>query len=322
MNNEPSHYKMLKEKIRILAKERDAVILAHNYQEGAIQDVADFIGDSLMLSQKAAATNASVILFCGVHFMAETASILCPDKKVIVPDLAAGCSLADMVIERDAREWKERHPDGVVVAYVNTSAMVKAVSDYCCTSSNAVRVVQAIPEEKKVLFIPDFYLGTWVKRQTGRKNLYIWKGYCAAHTAITSEGIDRLREQHPDAEFLMHPECGCMTKSMDLADAILSTEGMVKYAKESSASEFIIATENGMLYKLQKENPGKQFYPASENAACQYMRMNTLEKAFRSLLELKYEVNVPKEIADLASLPIGRMMAISANGNGNKKVHI
>jgi quinolinate synthase len=189
--------------------------------------------------------------------------------------------------------------------------VVKAVSDYCCTSSNAVKVVQAIPEEKEVLFIPDFYLGTWVKRQTVRKNLHVWKGYCAAHTAITPEGIDRLREQHPDAEFLMHPECGCMTKSMDLADAILSTEGMVKYAKESPSEEFIIATEVGMLYKLQKENPGKKFYPASENATCQYMQMNTLEKAFRAILELKYEVKVPKEIADLARLPIGRMMAIS-----------
>ncbi len=323
--HESAHYKMLKEKIRVLAKERDAVILAHNYQEGAIQDAADFIGDSLMLSQKAAATDASVILFCGVHFMAETASILCPDKKVIIPDLAAGCSLADMVIERDARQWKERHPDGAVVAYVNTSAVVKAASDYCCTSSNAVKVVQAIPEEKEVLFIPDFYLGTWVKRQTGRKNLHVWKGYCAAHTAITPEGIDRLREQHPDAEFLMHPECGCMTKSMDLADAILSTEGMVEYAKESPSEEFIIATEVGMLYKLQKENPGKKFYPASENATCQYMQMNTLEKAFRSLLELKYEVKVPQNISELARIPIERMMAISANGNGNgngnKKLH-
>ena len=311
---EPAHYKMLKEKIRPLAKERDAIILAHNYQEGAIQDVADFTGDSLALSQKAAAAKESVILFCGVHFMAETASILCPNKKVLIPDLAAGCSLADMVIERDVREWKEKHPDGVVVAYVNTSAAVKAASDYCCTSSNAVKVVQAIPQEKEILFVPDFYLGTWVKRRTGRKNLHVWKGYCSAHTAITSEGIDRLREQHPDAEFLMHPECGCMTKSMDLADAILSTEGMVGYAKESPAKEFIIATEVGMLYKLQKENPSKKFYPASESATCQYMQMNTLEKAFRSLLELKYEVKVSPELAERARLPIERMMEIS-NGS-------
>lgn len=315
--NEPSHYKMLKEKIRVLAKERDVVILAHNYQEGAIQDVADFTGDSLGLSQQAAKTNASVILFCGVHFMAETASILCPDKKVIIPDLAAGCSLADMVIERDVREWKERHPQGVVAAYVNTSAAVKSVSDYCCTSSNALKVVQAIPEDQEILFVPDFYLGTWIKRQTGRKNLHIWKGYCPAHVAITPEGVDQLRDLHPEAEFLMHPECGCLTKSMDLADAILSTEGMVRYVKESSAKEFIIATEVGMLYKLEKENPEKKFYPASEGATCEHMQRNTLEKAFRSLLELKYEVKVPKEIADLARLPIDRMMRISSNGNGN-----
>ena len=312
---EPAHYHLLKEKIRLLAREQDVIILAHNYQEGAIQDVADFTGDSLMLSQKAAAAREKVILFCGVHFMAETASILCPQKKVLVPDLAAGCSLADMVIEKDIHQWKQKHPDGVVVCYINTSASVKAVSDYCCTSSNAVKVVQAIPPEKEILFVPDFYLGSYVKCRTGRENLHVWKGYCPAHTAITPEGIDSLRDEHPEAEFIMHPECGCMTKSMDLADAILSTEGMVQYVRQSPAREFIIATETGILYKMQKENPEKQFYPASEQAICDHMRRNTLEKAFWSLMELKHEVKVPAGLAERALTPIQRMMEISS-GNG------
>jgi quinolinate synthase len=291
-------------------RERKAVIVAHNYQVGEIQDVADFLGDSLNLARWARETDAEAILFCGVHFMAETASILCPDKKVLVPDLEAGCSLADMVRPDDVRRWKLEHPLGVVVAYVNTTAEVKAESDYCCTSSNAVSVVRAIPADKEILFIPDFYLGNYVKAETGRQNLHLWRGYCPSHVLIQSADITKLRAEHPAAEFIMHPECGCLTKSMHLADRILSTEGMTKYVKESPASEFIVATETGILHRMKKENPGKKFYPASEYAVCHYMKMNTLEKVVESLENLQYEVRIPKELADRARLPIERMLAI------------
>ena len=304
-------YATIQDEIAALKKERNAVILAHNYQVGEIQDIADFTGDSLRLAQEATKTSAEVILFSGVHFMAETASILCPDKKVIVPDLEAGCSLADMIRPEDIREWKAKHPEGVVVCYVNTSAAVKAESDYCCTSSNAEKVVRAIPEDKEILFVPDFFLGTYVKEKTGRKNLELWRGYCPTHVMIQSHEIDKLRAEHPAAEFLMHPECGCLTKSMHLADRILSTEGMTRYVKESSAREFIVATETGILHRMKKENPGKQFYPASEFAVCHYMKMNTLEKVVESLENLQYEVKVPKELADRARLPIERMIAIT-----------
>lgn len=303
-------YHSIQEEIQALKTERNAVILAHNYQVGDIQEVADFVGDSLRLSQEAAKTNAAVILFSGVNFMAETASILCPDKKVIVPDLEAGCSLADMIVPEDILKWRKAHPEGVVVCYINTTAEIKAECDYCCTSSNAEKVVRAIPEDKEVLFVPDFFLGTYVKEKTGRQNMELWKGYCPSHMLIQSSEINKIRKVHPQAEFIMHPECGCLTRSMHLADRILSTEGMVKYVKESSAKEFIIATETGILHRMQKDNPGKSFIPASELSVCNYMKMNSLEKIVESLEQLKYEVKVPKPLADRARKCIERMLEI------------
>lgn len=304
-------YSSIQDEIADLKKKQKAIILAHNYQVGEIQDVADFVGDSLGLARQAMKTDAKVILFAGVHFMAETASIMCPDKKVIVPELAAGCSLADMIQPEQVREWKNAHPNGLVVAYVNTSAEVKAESDYCCTSANAVNVVKAIPADKEILFIPDFYLGSYVQMQTGRKNMTIWKGYCPSHTLIQSSEINALRKEHPDAEFLMHPECGCLTKSMHLADKILSTEGMVRYVGESKAKKFIIATETGILHRMKQDHPDKTFIPASPQSVCSYMKMNTLEKIVDSLENLRYEVKVPKALADRARLPIERMVSIS-----------
>ncbi|HRK62493.1 MAG TPA: quinolinate synthase NadA [Candidatus Omnitrophota bacterium] len=304
-------YDSIQDEIADLKKKRNAIILAHNYQVGEIQDIADYTGDSLGLSRTAMKTDADVILFAGVHFMAETASIMCPTKKVIVPDLAAGCSMADMIKPENVREWKKNHPEGIVVSYVNTSADVKAESDYCCTSSNAVNVVKAIPADKEILFLPDFYLGSYVQMQTGRTNMTIWKGYCPSHTLIQSSEINALRKQHPEAEFLMHPECGCLTKSMHLADKILSTEGMVRYVGESKAKKFIIATETGILHRMQQDHPEKVFIPASPQSVCGYMKMNTLEKIVDSLENLRYEVKVPKELADRARLPIERMVAIS-----------
>ena len=303
-------YNSIEDEIQALKRERDAVIVAHNYQVGEVQDVADFLGDSLNLTRSARTSDSEVILFCGVHFMAETASILSPGKKVLVPDLEAGCSLADMIRPEDVRRWKLEHPKGVVVAYVNTSAAVKAESDYCCTSANAEKVVRAIPEEEEIFFIPDFYLGSYVKAQTGRENIHLWRGYCPSHVLIQSEDVKRMREEHPKAEFIMHPECGCLTKSMHLADKILSTEGMIRYTKESLAEEFIVATETGVLHRMQKDSPAKKFYPANEHAVCHYMKMNTLEKVVASLENLQYEVKVPKEIAERALLPIERMLAI------------
>ena len=303
-------YNSIEEEIAALKKEKNAIILAHNYQIGEIQDIADFTGDSLRLAQEAKKTDADVILFSGVHFMAETASILCPDKKVIVPDAAAGCSLADMIRPEDVREWKARHPEGIVVCYINTSAAVKAECDYCCTSSNAEKVVRSIPEDKEILFVPDFFLGTYVKQQTGREKMELWKGYCPTHVLIQSGEIEKIRKEHPEAEFLMHPECGCLTKSMHLADRILSTEGMVRYVNESSAKEFIIATETGILHRMQKDHPEKLFIPASPQAVCNYMKMNTLEKIVSSLENLQYEVKVAPELAAKAHLPIERMLAI------------
>ncbi|MCB9799415.1 MAG: quinolinate synthase NadA [Candidatus Omnitrophica bacterium] len=304
-------YNSIQEEIQALKKKRNAVILAHNYQMGDVQDIADFTGDSLRLAQEAKKTDADVIVFCGVHFMAETASILCPDRKVLVPDLAAGCSLADMVRPEDIRKWKSEHANGVVVCYINTSAAVKAECDYCCTSSNAVKVVRAIPEDKEVLFVPDFFLGTYVKNVTGRDNIELWRGYCPTHMLIQSLEIEKLRKSHPGAEFLMHPECGCLTKSMHLADKIMSTEGMVRYVNESSAHEFIVATETGILHRMQKDNPDKTFIPASPQSVCQYMKMNDLEKLVATLENLQYEVKVPEELAKRAYRPIERMLELA-----------
>ena len=307
---EPPHYALLKEKIAVLKQERSAVILAHNYQEGAIQDVADFVGDSLGLARKAQQTDAKVILFCGVHFMAETAAMLCPDKTVLVPDLAAGCSLADMIIPGQVRAWRAKHPEGVVVCYVNTSAAVKAECDYCVTSTNGITVLEHIPADKDILFVPDYYLGSYLKAKT-KRNIHLWKGYCPAHAAILPEQVDELRAAHPDAEFLMHPECGCTTKQMDLADQVLSTEGMVRHVNRSASKEFIIATETGLLNRLRTLHPEKRFYPASEHATCHHMQRNTLDKAFMSLVRMQHAVRVDPAVAERAVKPIERMLEIA-----------
>ena len=307
--HEPAHYAMLREKLAILKQERHAVILAHNYQEGAIQDVADFVGDSLGLARQAQQTDAKVILFCGVHFMAETAAMLCPDKTVLMPDQAAGCSLADMIIPEQVRAWRAKYPNGVVVCYVNTSAAVKAECDYCVTSTNGIKVLEHIPAEKEILFVPDYYLGSYLKAKT-KRNIHLWKGYCPAHAAILPEQVERLQEQHPEAEFLMHPECGCTTKQMHLADQVLSTEGMVQHVNRSPATEFIIATETGILHRMRQQHPEKRFYPASEHATCHHMQRNTLEKVFMSLVRMQYEVKVDPRIAERAVRPIERMLEL------------
>ncbi|MDP3981708.1 MAG: quinolinate synthase NadA [Chlamydiota bacterium] len=303
-------YANIETEILALKKERNAVILAHNYQIGEVQDIADFVGDSLGLSQQAAKTDAEVIVFCGVHFMAETASILCPQKTVLIPDLGAGCSLAEMVNPEAVIEWKKSHPNGVVVAYVNTSAAVKAESDYCCTSSNAVKVVESIPKDKEILFIPDFFLGHYVQQMTGRK-MDLWQGFCTVHVRIREEEINALRIAHPDAVFLIHPECGCSTSLLKKDDVVASTEGILKYCSQSNAKEFIIATENGILHRLQKDYPDKKFYPAATNAICEYMKQITLENLADALDNMQYEVKVPKDIADRARIPIERMLEIS-----------
>ncbi len=329
----------LKQEILRLKRERDAVILAHNYQLPEVQDIADFIGDSLGLSQKAATTDAKVIVFCGVHFMAETASIICPDKTVLIPDPEAGCSLASTITVEQLREWKKEHPDAVSVCYINTSAEVKAECDYCCTSSNAVKVVKSIPEDKPILFLPDMFLGAYVAEVTKRKNIYIWPGECHVHAGIRPSLVLEMLKTYKDAEFLIHPECGCTTSMVyyfgngngnshnngnsmctinntsnsDNSTPVkfLSTEGMMRYAKQSSARRFIVATEVGILYRMQRENPDKEFIPISSDAVCKYMKMITLEKVYRSLRDMVYEVKVPEHIASRARKAIERMLAIN-----------
>jgi quinolinate synthase len=309
----------LLERIGRLRRERDAVILAHNYQIPAIQDLADFVGDSLQLSQEAARTDASVIVFCGVHFMAETASILCPDKTVLIPDREAGCSLAASVTAEQVRRWKAEYPGAVVVAYVNTDAAVKAEVDYCCTSSNAAAVVNAIPEGQVILFLPDMFLGAYVQRVTGRK-LHLWMGECHVHAGFRAEDIRAQMEAHPDADLLLHPECGCVSQCMyalahgDLpADRthVLSTGGMVKHARTCSAKVDLVATEVGMLHRLHKEAPNKTFLPVREDAICEYMKTITVPKLYRSLRDGVYEVRVPADIARRARTAIDRMVQIT-----------
>ncbi|MEK6877210.1 MAG: quinolinate synthase NadA, partial [Thermoproteota archaeon] len=293
---------------------------AHNYQVPEVQDVADYVGDSLGLSRQAAKTNHKTILFCGVHFMAETAAITCSDKKVLIPDLSAGCSLADTITADELRKWKAQHPRAITVGYVNTTAEVKAELDYCCTSSNAVNVVRSIPENKEILFLPDMFLGSYVAKMTNRKNMFIWAGECHVHAGIRSQDVQEKLNQHVSSEFLVHPECGCTTSLMyGIAQGdygsrqvqLLSTEGMMNYAKSSPAKSFVVATETGILYRMKQQNPEKDFIPVSENAICQYMKMITLDKVHASLNEDKYEVKVPKNIAQKARLAIERMLAIS-----------
>jgi quinolinate synthase len=311
---------MLKDKILKLKEEKDVIILAHNYQIPEVQDIADFVGDSLGLARQAAKTSHKTILFCGVHFMAETAAIISPEKKVLIPDLEAGCSLSDSITAEQLRKWKKQHPNSITVGYVNTTAEIKSELDYCCTSSNAVNVVKAIPSDKDVLFLPDMFLGSYVAKMTGRKNMFIWAGECHVHAGITPSDIDRKLESMTNAEFLVHPECSCTSPMLyDIASGsyknrqvqVLSTEGMMKYAKNSSSSEFVVATETGILYRMKQQNPEKTFVPASEKAECQYMKMITLEKVYDSLVNEKYEIKVPKNIALKARLAIDRMLSIS-----------
>ncbi len=302
----------LHDEVRELAFERGAVILAHNYQVPEVQDVADYVGDSLGLSRQAAETDAETIVFCGVHFMAETAVILSPDKTVLIPDLDAGCSLAASINADQLRAWKAEHPGAVVVSYVNTTAEVKAESDYCCTSGNAKAVIDAIPEDKQILFLPDQFLGIWLERVTGRR-LTKWLGECHVHADIHPEDIEAARKAKPDAELLVHPECGCASKCMAFGDKkthILSTEKMVTFARQSPAEDFLVATENGILHRLEKDVPGKRFETVSERAICKYMKMITLKKVRDSLRDMKYEVTVPEDVAAKARLAIERMVAI------------
>ncbi len=308
---------LLKE-INELRKVRNAVILAHNYQIAEIQDIADFVGDSLGLSQQAATTKADTIVFCGVHFMAETAAILSPSKRVIIPDLDAGCSLAASINIEQLREWKSEHPNAIVVSYVNTTAEIKAESDYCCTSGNALKIVQSIPADQEILFLPDQFLGSWVQKMTGRKNMHIWMGECHVHSAVQPQEIDQKIKEHPDAELLIHPECGCLTPYLDrVARAgagdqlkVASTEGMIQRATNSSAKKFVVATEIGILHRLKKENPDKEFLPINQEMSCMYMKMITLEKLHRSLVEDVFEVTVPEDVAQKARKSIERMISI------------
>lgn len=306
------------QEINQLREERNAVILAHNYQIPEIQDLADYVGDSLGLSRQAGSVDAEIIVFCGVHFMAETASIISPDKKVLIPDLDAGCSLADSITVDQLREWKEKHPKAVVVSYVNTTAEIKAESDYCCTSSNAVGIVNSIPEDKEILFLPDQFLGGYVEVITGR-DLHIWKGACHVHEKIGELNIAEKQKEYPEAEMLIHPECGCSTSCMmksavyfDCKDGhIYSTEGMLNRASESGADQFVVATETGILHRMKKENPEKTFYAANEESVCDYMKMITLDNLRDALKFEQYEVKVPAELAQKAWLPIERMLQIS-----------
>jgi quinolinate synthase len=314
----------LKEEVRALAAERGAVILAHNYQVPEVQEVADFVGDSLGLSQQAAATGAEAIVFCGVHFMAETASILCPDKTIVLPDPDAGCSLADSITAEQLRAWKAKHPGALAVMYVNTSAEVKAETDYCVTSSNAVAVVEHIyrehGEDTEILFGPDMFLGAYVEKTTGRK-MHVWDGECHVHAGIRPRDISAMRESHPGADFLIHPECGCSTSVMEYVAAgdvsadgvhMLSTGGMLGYAKTAApGSTAIVATETGMLHPLREARPDVDFVAANEAASCRFMKMITLPKLRDALQAMGPQVKVPDAIAERARLPIERMVAIT-----------
>src|SRR6266496_2136645 len=305
--------------IRALKAQRRALIIAHNYQRPEIQDLADVVADSLRMARRATELDAPVIVICGVHFMAETAAIANPDKLVLIPDVEAGCSLAATIRPEDVRAWRAEHRDGLVIAYVNCSAAVKAEADYCCTSGNAVAVVESLPPDVPVLFVPDFFLGSYLRRVTGR-DLDVWMGECHVHAALTPDVMAAKRAEHPDAEFLVHPECGCVTSAMYYAEAdgdvaagrtrIVSTEQMMTRARVSPARKFVVATETGVLHRLRRENPDKQFVAAAETAECRYMKMITLENLRDSLRDLKHEVTVPPAIATRARRAIDRMLAI------------
>jgi quinolinate synthase len=302
----------LHDEVRELARERNAVLLAHNYQLPEVQDAADFVGDSLGLARQAAATDADTIVFCGVHFMAETAAIVCPERTVLIPDPRAGCSLAASITADELRAWKAEHPGAVVVSYVNTTAEVKAESDYCCTSGNARAVIEAIPADREILFLPDLYLGLWLERVTGRR-LRIWLGECHVHAGIRPADIERWTAEAPDAELLVHPECGCASQAMAFANGrtrILSTEAMVTFVRESESERFLVATETGIVHRLRREAPGKRFEPVREDAVCRFMKMITLEKVRDSLRDGTHVVTVEPGVAERARGAIDRMLAI------------
>jgi quinolinate synthase len=309
---------LLVEEIRELRRDRNALILAHNYQRDEVQDVADFVGDSLGLSRRAAEADAEVIVFCGVHFMAETAAVLAEGRTVLLPDLDAGCSLAASITADELRAWKAEHPGAVVVSYVNTSAAVKAESDYCCTSSNAVEIVRRIPEDREILFCPDLFLGSHVERVTGRK-MHVWLGECHVHAGIRGSQLTAQRLAHPGAEVLVHPECGCTTQALyeagreefTGATVVTSTEGMVRHAESSSSDTFIVATEVGVMHRMRQLAPQKTFLAANPDAICPYMKTITLEKVRDSLRELKHQITLPPEIAARARLAIDRMVAVT-----------
>jgi len=294
-------------KIKKLKTEKDAVILAHNYQIGQVQDIADFVGDSLQLSIEASRTESSIIVFCGVHFMAETAKILNPGKKVLLPDRDSGCPMADMITAADLKKLKAGHPGAVVICYVNSTAEVKALSDICCTSSNAVKVVESVPPDEDIIFIPDKYLGSYVQSKTGRK-MILWNGYCPTHVRINARNIIELKRKHLDAEVVVHPEN--TPDVIEVADRVESTGGMLRYVKESPKKTFIIGTETGIIHRLKKENPGKVFIPAMDRAICPNMKLITLEKVLWSLEREETEVIVPEDIARKAKSAIDRMIAL------------
>jgi quinolinate synthase len=297
----------LEKKIKELKKKRDAIILAHNYQLPEVQDIADFHGDSLELSRKAAKTDAKVIVFCGVYFMAETASIICPEKTILMPDVSAGCPMANMIKAEDIRELRKKYPGSVVVGYVNTPAKVKAELDVCCTSTNAVAVVNALKDYKDIIFVPDKYLADYVSRKTNRK-LISWDGFCPTHIKILPEDIKREKKFHPKAKVVAHPEC--LPSVLALADEILSTSQMCKFANQTTAKEIIVATEIGLIYRLKKDNPGIEFYPAAEAAVCPNMKRTTQEKVLWSLEEMKEEVRVTHDIRQRAKKAIDKMLEI------------
>ncbi|MGH7509470.1 MAG: quinolinate synthase NadA [Gemmatimonadales bacterium] len=309
----------LQREIRGLARSRNAVVLAHNYQRPEVQDVADYVGDSLGLSRQAASTGAAVIVFCGVHFMAETAAILSPQKRVLLPDLRAGCSLAATITAEDVRQWKARFPGYVAVGYVNTTAEVKAELDYCCTSGNVIDVIDAIPAERGVLFLPDFFLGSHVRRLRPERQIEVWMGECHVHKGIRPEVLNEARAAYPEAEVLVHPECGCagqLIYSVGRGDIdpeglhIKSTEGMIRAVAERPASQFIVATETGIMHRMKQVAPGKQFIPADPEAVCAYMKTITLSAVRDSLTLDRFHVTVPPEIARRARGAIDRMVAL------------
>jgi quinolinate synthase len=315
------------EEIRAIAKDRGAVILAHNYQVPEIQDIGDFVGDSLYLSRVAAQTDADEIVFCGVHFMAETAKILSPSKRVLLPDLGSGCSLADTITAEQLRQWKAEHPGAVVVAYVNTSAAVKAESDICCTSSNAADVVRSIPEDREILFLPDQFLGAHVQRQTGRDNIHVWMGECHVHAGISPTDVREKVAAHPDAEVLVHPECGCTTSILWMASEgdlpkerthVLSTGGMVKVAARTKAKEVLVATEIGIIHQMEKLNSRTRFIPMNDRASCRFMKMITPATLLHCLRHGVFEIDVPADVAASARGAVERMIAIGTPSRGGE----